>query len=247
MEVSAPGFQTIYSEGYIVGRRWVQGVPLTLQITKGSESVVVTSNPLLIQTESPTIGSVIDQEQVQELPLQGRNFINVVAQTPGVVGQGAMGSPNLDIFANDQLPAILANGLPASANTNYLDGTFLSDSASLGFVKVVPNPDSIQEVVVSTTDFSAQFGLGGGAIAQLVSRSGTNKFHGSLFEYHEDNALTARTEFQNVPNPATGRILPVFRRNEFGGSLGGPIRKDKTFFFVSYDQVRATKRFSKPT
>ena len=73
-----------------------------------------------------------------------------------------------------------------------------------------------------------------------MSRSGTNVLHGSLFEYHRDNDLTARTEFQNSPNPATGRILPVFRRNEFGGSLGGPILKGKTFFFVTWDQLRST-------
>jgi hypothetical protein len=240
IEASAPGFQTLVQENVQLIAGGVQGVPLTLRVTTAKLSVLVTTAPPLVQTDAPTVSNLIDRQQVEELPLQGRNFLNTVAQTPGVVGAGAMGNPSLDIFANDQLPALLSNGLPQSSETSYLDGTYLSDSASLGYVKVVPNPDSIAEVVVSTTDYSAQFGMGGGAITQVVSRSGTNKFHGSLFEYHEDNALTARTEFQNVVNPATGRILPVFRRNEWGGSFGGPIRKDKTFFFFTYDQVRAT-------
>ncbi len=240
VEARSQGFQAVVQQNVLLVAGAVQGVPLSLSPAKTEQSVVVTSAPPLVQTDAPTVAGFIDQQQIRELPLQGRNFINVVAQAPGVVGNGAMGNPGLDIFANDQLPALLSNGQPASANTNYLDGTFLSDSASLGFVKVVPNPDSIEEIVVSTTDYSAQFGLGGGAIAQLVTRSGANKFHGSLFEYHEDNLLTARTEFQNTKDPVTGRTLPVFRRNEFGGSVGGPVRRDKTFFFFTYDQVRAT-------
>jgi hypothetical protein len=241
VEAKATGFQSIVQENVALTAGAVQGVPFRFKVASAEEQVQVIDTPPLVQTDQPSVAGIIDEQQIQELPLQGRNFINLMAQAPGVVGQGAMGNPGLDIFANDQLPAVLSNGQPASANTNYLDGSFLSDSASLGFVKVVPNPDSISEVVISTTDYSAQFGLGGGTIAQLVSRSGTNQFHGSLFEYHQDNKLTARTEFQNVKDPITGRFLPVFRRNEFGGSFGGPIRKDKTFFFFSYDQVRGTR------
>lgn len=237
---NATGFQTIVQENILLISGRVQGVPLTLQLATAKTSVTVTSAPPLVQTEEPGISGLIDNDQMENLPMQGRDFANVVEQTPGVVGRGSMGNPGFDIFANDQFPAVLSNGLPMSGNTYYLDGTYLSDSASVGSVKLVPNPDSIQEVVATTNDYTAQFGMGGGTLVQVTTRSGTNQFHGSLYEYHEDNKLTARTEFQNVPNPATGRILPVSRRNEFGGSLGGPILKNRTFFFFTYDQVRAT-------
>ena len=221
----------------------IQDVPIQLRIATTAQVVTVTEAPPLVQTNTATIANTIGDAQIRELPMQGRNFINVVAQAPGIVGTGTMGT-TVDIFANDQLPAISASGQPVSANTTYLDGTYLSDSPSLGFVKVVPNPDSISEMTVSTTDYSAAFGLGGGALTQLVSRSGNNKFHGALFEYHQDNKLLARTEFQNAVNPATGRILPVSRRNEFGGAFGGPIRKDKTFFWFTYDQVKGSAAYA---
>jgi hypothetical protein len=237
---NASGFQTVVQKNVELTAGRVQGVPLTVQVATASTSVSITAAPPLVQTDEPSISGLIDRSQMDQLPMQGRNFANVVTQTPGIVGTGAVGNSGLDIFANDQFPALLANGQPMSGNTVYIDGTYLSDSASVGSVKLVPNPDSIQEVAVSTNDYTAQFGMGGGAIVQIVSRSGTNKFHGSLFEFHQDNWLTARTEFQNSVNPATGRILPVSRRNEFGGSLGGPIFKDKTFFFLTYDQLRST-------
>jgi len=238
---SGSGFQTVTQENIQLIAGAVQGVTLTLGVASTAASVEVTDAPPLVQTDESSVTGFVDRKEVEELPMQGRNFINAMTQAPGVVGTGAMGSPGQDIFIPNQGPAMSANGMPMSSNTNYLDGVFLSDSNNGGFVKLIPNPDSIQEMKITTTDYSAQFGMGGGAIVQLVSRSGTNQFHGSAFEYHEDNWLTARTEFQNAPNPATGRILPVFRRNELGGSFGGPIRKGKTFFFATYDQLLSTQ------
>jgi hypothetical protein len=240
LAVNAQGFQQVVQKNIQIIAGGVQGVPFTIRPATGSVSIQVTDAPPLVQTEQPSVSNLINRQQVEELPLQGRNFINAIVQAPGIVGRGAMGNSGLDIFISNQGPSMGTNGQPMSANVTYLDGTFLSDSSNGGFVKLIPNPDSIQEMVISTTNYSAQFGMGGGANAQLVSRSGTNSFHGSIYEYHEDNALTARTEFQNVPNPATGRLLPVFRRNEFGGSVGGPIYKNKTFFFFTYDQLRST-------
>lgn len=241
VSASAIGFQTVTQENVQLNAGSVQGVPLVIKIAGTTASVQVTDAPPLIQTDESSVTGLVDRKEVEELPLQGRNFINAITQAPGIVGIGAMGSPGQDVFISNQGPAMSTNGQPMSSNTTFLDGTFLSDSSNGGFVKVIPNPDSIQQMTVSTTDYSAQFGMGGGAIVQLVSRSGTNRFHGTAYEYHEDNWLTARTEFQNTVNPATGRILPVFRRNEFGGSLGGPILKGKTFFFVTYDELRSTQ------
>ena len=240
VQAALTGLQTTIKDKIELVANRVQDVSLSMQMATATTNVEVTSSAPILQTDAPAVTGTIDRRSIEELPLQGRNVLNAISQTPGVTGRGAMGNANLDIFTNDQFPAIVANGQPTSGNMVFLDGTSLNDSPSSGAVKVIPNPDSIQEMVVSTTDYSAEFGKGSGVVAHLVSRSGTNSLHGSLFEYHRDNDLTARTEFQNAPNPATGRILPVFRRNEFGGSLGGPILKGKTFFFVTWDQLRST-------
>ena len=131
---------------------------------------------------------------------------------------------------------MVANGAPNHSNTYLLDGVSLDDSPSGGDAKLVPNPDSVQEVIVSTSNYSAEFGKAGSIVTEITSKSGTNRFHGTGFEQYQSSNLTARTEFQNYKDPLNGYITP-YHRNEFGGSFGGPIRKDRTFFFVSYDQV----------
>jgi hypothetical protein len=143
---------------------------------------------------------------------------------------------NTDIFYATTTPAVVANGAPNHSNTYLLDGVSLDDSPSGGDSKLVPNPDSVDEVVISTSNYSAEFGKAASLVEQITSKSGTNKFHGSGFEQYQSSNLTARTYFQNYNDPMNGYISP-YHRNEFGGSFGGPIVKDRTFFFVSYDQV----------
>jgi len=164
---SGSGFQTVTQENIQLIAGAVQGVTLTLGVASTAASVEVTDAPPLVQTDESSVTGFVDRKEVEELPMQGRNFINAMTQAPGVVGTGAMGSPGQDIFIPNQGPAMSANGMPMSSNTNYLDGVFLSDSNNGGFVKLIPNPDSIQEMKITTTDYSAQFGMGGGAIVQL--------------------------------------------------------------------------------
>ena len=240
LTVTAQGFGSVTQKNIELTAMRVQTVPVKMQVASAQTSVEVTAPPPSIELDEAKISSVTTAREVQELPLEGRNIYNVVAQTPGVTGTGLMGQPDLDIFFATTVPAINANGQPNSGNSYYLDGSSLNDSPSEGDAKLVPNPDSIQEVVVSTTNYAAQYGKGSSVVTLITSKSGTNMFHGSLYEYHRDNKLTARNIFQNTPNPITGHILNPFRRNEFGGSLGGPIKKDSTFFFFSWDQVRAT-------
>ncbi len=175
---------------------------------------------------------------MDELPIEGRNIYGVANQTPGITGTGLMGSSaaNTDIFYATTTPAIVANGAPNHSNTYLMDGVSLDDSPSGGDAKLVPNPDSVGEVVVSTSNYSAEFGKAASLVTQITTKSGTNTFHGSGFEQYQSNGLTARNEFQNYKDPINGYITP-YHRNEFGGSFGGPIRKDRTFFFASYDQV----------
>lgn len=236
--ITKEGFKITSSAPFVLEPMRVQTVPITMEIGGSSETVTVEGAAPLVQLADPTISNTIDQRSVQELPLQGRNVLQAAAMTPGVQGQGLTGT-NADIFNIDTFVGMTANGAPNSGNVYFIDGTSNLDNVSGGGARLVPNPDSVGEMSVSVNNYSAQYGRGNGVVTEINTRSGENKFHGSLFEYHSDNAMTARTHFQNTPNPA-GRLLPVFRRNEFGGSIGGPIWKNHTFFFFTIDKLLST-------
>ncbi len=238
VEVSANGFGTVTQENINLTAMRVQNVTVVLPIASAQSTVTVTAMPTAVETDEAKISSVTDALQVAELPIEGRNVYGVTNQTPGVTGAGMMGQPaqNADIFYATTTPAIVANGAPNHSNTYLLDGVSLDDSPSGGDAKLVPNPDSVDEVVVSTTNYSAEYGKAASLVTQITTKAGTNQFHGTGFEQFQSNYLTARNEFQNYNDPINGYITP-YTRNEFGGSFGGPIRKDKTFFFASWDQV----------
>lgn len=232
------GFASVSLEHIQLNAMSIRDASIRLRPANVTSEVNVDAAPSAVDTDEAKISSVITAQQVAELPLQGRNVYDVANQTPGVTGTGLMGSSaaNTDIFYATTTPAVVANGAPNHSNTYLLDGVSLDDSPSGGDAKLVPNPDSVQEVVVSTSNYSAEFGKAASLVTQITSKGGTNKFHGSGFEQYQSSALTARTHFQNYKDPLNGYITP-YHRNEFGGSFGGPIRRDRTFFFGSYDQV----------
>jgi outer membrane receptor protein involved in Fe transport len=235
---SFPGFATVNLDHIDLNAMAVRDASIKLQPSTVNETIQVDAAPSAVETDEAKISSVISAQEVAELPIQGRNVFGLTNQTPGVTGTGLMGSSaaNTDIFYATTTPAVVANGAPNHSNTYLLDGVSLDDSPSGGDSKLVPNPDSVQEVVVSTSNYSAEFGKAASLVTQITSKGGGNSFHGSGFEQYQSSKLTARTEFQNFNDPLNGYISP-YHRNEFGGSFGGPIRKDHTFFFGSYDQV----------
>jgi len=239
--VTVPGFAPVTERHIVLTATAIRDVALKLLPSNISTSVEVNAAQSAVETDEAKIGSVTTEHEINELPIQGRNILTVTAQTPGVTGTGLMGktAANADIFYATITPAVNANGAPNSGNVYQLDGISLDDSPASGDTKLIPNPDSISEVVVSTNNYSAQFGKGSSLVTQITSKSGTNRLHGSLFEDHQDNDLTNKTEFQTF-DPVSGHTIQPFRRNEYGGSVGGPIRKDSTFFFASFDQVRST-------
>jgi hypothetical protein len=238
VSVTVPGFATVTEDNIVLTAMSVRDASIKLQPSSVTTNVEVNAMPTAVDTDEAKVSSVITAQQVAELPLEGRNVYDVTNQTPGVTGTGLMGSSaaNTDIFYATTTPAVVANGAPNHSNTYLLDGVSLDDSPSGGDAKLVPNPDSVDEVVVSTSNYSAEFGKAASLVTQITSKAGTNKFHGTGFEQYQSSGLTARNEFQNYDDPINGYITP-YHRNEFGGSFGGPIRKDKTFFFASYDQV----------
>src|SRR4029077_1413605 len=206
----------------------------------------VTGAPPVVETSEAHISELTTAQEVLNLPLEGRNALNVIAQTPGVTGSGLVSdrAGANDIFNAANAPSVTANGQRGSSNGFYIDDTSVNDNPDGGSAKLSPNPESIQEVKVSVNNYSAQYGRNSSILTQITTKSGTNQIHGSLFEYHTDNKLTARTALQHIPDPITGRLVPVSRRNEFGGSVGLPIRKDHTFVFASYDQLKSALAFS---
>ncbi|MBV9181574.1 MAG: TonB-dependent receptor [Acidobacteria bacterium] len=232
------GFQTLVQENVSLAAEQVRTVAMAMKVGQISETVTVSTETAPIQLSEAKIGGDISTREINELPLSGRNIFNLVSQAPGVtgIGQASGGAFDNSVFSLVNGGQTNANGQRGDANAFYLDNTLATSNPDPGVYNLTPNPESIQEFHVSVNDYSAEYGHSGGLMIQAVTKSGTNQFHGSLFEYHTDNALMARGLNQTTPD-LTGRIIPVSRRNEFGGSIGGPIQKDKTFIFFSWDQL----------
>ncbi len=239
VNASKNGFANFSTQPFTVVALAVQTVPITLDVEGVTSTLTVTSQAPLVQLDNPTISSTVDRAGVEELPLQSRNVYQAAVATPGVLGVGLTGNNTAGIFEINTYVGAVSNGAPNSSNMYYIDNTENMDLISGGGARVVPSPDSVEEFTTSVNDYSAVYGQGGGTIFQVTTRGGQNQFHGSLFEYHQDNVLTARTEYQNTPF-SNGRILPAFRRNEFGGSIGGPIIRNHTFAFFSIDKLLST-------
>lgn len=235
------GFQTVIQENVVLEAVRVQSVPLTMTVGAVRTEVTVTAAPPAVETTEAHVSGLVSGVAVNDFPLAGRNILGVVAQTPGVTGTGIVSdvAGANDIFNLVSGVAVSANGQRGSSNSFYVDDTSVNDNPDGGGAKITPNVDSIQELRISVNNYSAQYGRNSSILTQIVTKSGTNDVHGSIFWFHQDNAITARNFLQNTVNPLTNHIVPTSRRNEFGGSLGAPIRKDRTFVFVSWDQLRS--------
>jgi len=235
LECELTGFKKFVQEGITLEVDQVAQVDVVLEPGEVSTVVEVTSNVSKVDTQTATLKEVIDEQRVRELPLNGRDATQLVLLVPGVVGttrdtsglrQGGSGRGIVQ-------PGISSNG-GRSNMTNYnLDGAFHNDTY-VNVAMAMPNPDALQEFSVQTNNFDAEYGRSAGAIVNAVTRSGTNDFHGSLFEFHRNEALNARNFF--------ARESDGLKRNQFGGTLGGPIIRDKTFFFLTYQETRERSR-----
>jgi len=220
MTVSKNGFQTTTQPNITLNVAQVARLDTTLQVGKVSENVVVTGHAPLLNAESPTVGEVIDHTSVVELPLNGRNFLQLTTLTPGAVSGGSG-----FYLANN---SVRLNGMNASNTIYMIDGVMTTDQTFSG-VTITPPPDAIQEFNVQSNTLSAEYGLGG-AVVNVELRSGTNQFHGSAWEFLRNDALDARNYFATTQ--------PELRQNQFGFTLGGPIKRNRTFFFGDYQGTR---------
>ena len=203
----------------------------------------VTGHPPLLEAESSSVGTVINRQLVNELPLNGRNFVQLATLSPGVngVGESASGTIMGGTRPDDRRAGneIFSNGNREGDNNFLYDGIDNNERLTLSLA-LRPAIDAVREFKIQTNLYSADVGRNSGAVIDVISKSGTNQFHGSLFEFIRNSDVDARTYFN-----AAGTPFPTFRLNQFGGSLGGPVSipkvyngKDKTFFFVDYEGFR---------
>jgi hypothetical protein len=210
---------------------------VSLTIGEVTEQVQVSGQAPLVESETSSIGQVIDREKVNRLPLNGRFFLQLALLSPGA----NLGGVSTRQSANQEGNSLSVNGMRSYSNTYLVDG--VDNNATLnGYYVVSPSVDSIQEFKVQMNAYSAEFGRSAGAQVNVVTRTGTNQIHGSLYEYLRNDKLDANPWFSNAGG-ITSKV--PFRRNQFGASLGAPVflpkiynGKDKTFFFFNYEGTR---------
>jgi carboxypeptidase family protein len=208
-----------------------------LEVGNVTEVVHVEAQSPALQTDSATLSTVLAAQSVQDLPLNGRNFVTLVTSTVGVAA-----GPSNSILSGTrpderrQTANIVANGQNEVFNNQLIDGMDNNEREQFTLM-IRPSIDMIQEIKVDTNSYPAEVGRAGGAVINLLTKSGTNEFHGGLYEYLRNDKLNASDFFDNK----TGVHRPKYRHNQFGGSLGGPIKKDKTFFFGDVEALRISQ------
>src|SRR5215468_1885047 len=230
------GFSTAVAERVNVTVNARQRVDLTMQPGAVTESVVITDAAQLLETDSSVRGQVVQREQIVNLPLNGRSYANLALLTPGVRESSQNG-----ITTAGREASFNVNGLRNTVNNFLLDGVdnnaYGTSNQSFSSQVVQVSPDAIAEFKVQTNTYSAEFGRSGGAVINASYRSGTNQFHGNVWEYNRNTALNAVGFFKPV-----GGVKPPLIRNQFGFTFGGPIIKDRTFFFGDYEGFRQIQK-----
>lgn len=220
ISVSQAGFQTVTEHGITLTVAQVAKLDIGLKLGRVTDVVNVTGSAPLLQTQTSTLGQTIEHVRIVEMPLNGRNFLQLATLTPGAVvgGSGFYLSNNI----------IRVNGMNASNTVYMIDGVMTTDQTFSG-TTIMPPPDAIQEFRVQSNALSAEYGLGG-AVVNVELKSGTNEFHGDVWEFLRNDKFDARNYFATTK--------PELRQNQFGGAFGGPVIKNRTFFFGDYQGTR---------
>ncbi len=230
--VNAPGFKASTTNNITVDVATTNTVNVQLQVGSASEQVTVQDSNVNVQTDDASLGQVIDGTQVKQLPLNGRSFVELTQLQPGVSAANSFDTKNKGLQGGVDMSV---NGNPTTNNLFLIDGVNNNDVGSNRTILIYPSNEAIAEFKMLTNSYGAQYGQASGAIISIVTRSGTNQFHGSAFYDGRNDALDAYTYFarQNASptKPESGK--DKLRRNDWGYSIGGPVKKDKLFFFFS--------------
>ncbi len=243
VSADAKGFGKTLSARFKVDINENATANLTLKVAGASQTVMVTGEAQAIQTQDAETGQVVNRRFINDLPLIDRNVVDLVSLAPGVTemddqcGAGCTGTN------------FVSNGSRGSTADILTDGASVTNSEPNGGITqatYLPSPEAVEEFKVEQTNFSAEYGFSGASVINMVTRSGTNKFHGSVYDFVRDQSLDANSWFNDYYAATTGTPQPkaALRRNNYGGTIGGPIIKGKTFFFFDYDANRQTGQSS---
>jgi hypothetical protein len=218
VSVTRSGFKAFAEKGIQLALDQVFSLPVTLQVGQVSESVQVEANAVQVETTTTQLSTVIQSQTIVDLPLNGRNWVQLQQLAPGVVSSS-------DRFGSNYA----TNGSQSQQNAYLINGADSND-LPLNTPLIIPSPDAIAEFNLIDSTMNAEYGRNSGATLNAIIKSGTNSFHGSAFEFYRDTFLDGRNLFQIAK--------PVYHQNQFGGTVGGPVWKDHTFFFLSYQGTR---------
>src|SRR5262245_59709873 len=235
LTVEKQGFATSERTSVTLGVSQTSKLDVTMQLGAVTEHVDVAATIGLLETEQGRVSGHINETHIRELPINGRNVLNLIAIQPGIVGRGLSAGlysgGGSDSFSGETQPSVFANGQRFEGNNYTLDDTNTNGEARNGVTNIVPNSEAVEEVRITANNFSAVDGRNPGAQVQMLTRAGTNQFHGVGAYYFVNNTLASPGIF----DPAQ---LPSIRKHLYAAAVGGPIVKNRTFFFFSHEGLR---------
>jgi hypothetical protein len=229
LKISLTGFETYQQNDLTLQVGETRTLTPVLAVGSSATNVTVSAASVALNLTAATTGSVIGEATVEDTPLPGQNVYGLTALTPGLTGSGVTSGDN---FTNEYAININAAGLRQEQNGFQIDGAYTNTPSRGGGTSISPMPEIVSSIDIRTNDFDASKGRNGGATADVYTKSGSNSFHGTFNYYFLNNSLSARTEFEST--------VPDFSRNEYSGSFGGPIIKDKFFIFGAVDVLRSS-------
>ena len=236
------GFKTNVRKSVTLDVNQVITLNMSMQIGASKEVVEVTSEAPLVDTTTTQLGAVVNDRSISQLPLNSRDTYQFLQLQPGVMS--TVGSSNTVVYGSDRAGAVSVNGGRGRSNNFSVNGGDANDQF-VNLPTVQPSPDSIEEFRVLTNTFDAEYGRNSGSVVNVVTKSGTNSVHGNVYEFFRNTVLNANpycfTSVQGIPCDK-----PKFNQNQFGGTFGGPIKKDRTFFFTSYEGRRIRQGIPSP-
>jgi len=231
VDVAATGFKNYARKGIVLVLNEIATVDVSLQVGGSTETVEVTGAPPVIDTTTTQLGAVMTDQSVRELPLNSRNTYQLLQLQPGV--QSQLGA---DLFYGSDNPGVVSVNGGRGRSNNYMVNGGDGNDIFVNGPAIQPSPDAIEEFRVLTNTFDAEYGRNSGSVVNVVTKSGTNNVHGDVYEFFRNNVLNTKGFFD--------ASVPTYRQNQFGATLGGPIKKDKTFIFGSYEGNRLAQGIS---
>ena len=233
VDVNQPGFKKYARKGIVLVLNEIATVDIPLQVGSNIDTVEVTGAPPVIDTTTTQLGAVMTDQSVRELPLNSRNTYQLLQLQPGV--QSQLGA---DLFYGSDNPGVVSVNGGRGRSNNYMVNGGDGNDIFVNGPAIQPSPDAIEEFRVLTNTFDAEYGRNSGSVVNVVTKSGTNAVHGDVYEFFRNKVLNSK-QFSFVPSPK-----PDYKQNQFGATLGGPIKKDKTFVFASYEGNRLAQGIS---